>query len=164
LNAQQYLKRAELLLAHRHHRHGASPRTPEPAGVSPQLCTGVLSLYCAYKRMSRNGMLWEMSHTPVTAENTSRAISRDRPYARIEQAGLLWRSTATGWWSYFENTATIVPHGTPRFATFPRVTAGRCGRPEPITAPTVGTASICHWHSKSMRDRIWFLKLFNRAK
>lgn len=35
-------------------------------------------------------MLWEMSHTPVTAENTSRAISRDRPYARIDQAGLLW--------------------------------------------------------------------------
>jgi hypothetical protein len=41
-------------------------------------------------RLADNGMLWEMSHTPVTAENTSRAISRDRPYARIDQAGLLW--------------------------------------------------------------------------
>src|SRR5712691_3476538 len=35
--------RAELLLAHRRHRHRAPPRTPEPRGVSPQLCTGVSS-------------------------------------------------------------------------------------------------------------------------
>src|SRR5271163_1854971 len=48
LNPQQYLKPAELLLAHRHHRHGASSGTPEPAGVSPLLCTGVSSLYCSY--------------------------------------------------------------------------------------------------------------------
>src|SRR5271169_6918446 len=49
LNLQQNLKPAELLLAHRHHRHGATPRTPKPEGVSPQPCTGVSSLYCAYR-------------------------------------------------------------------------------------------------------------------
>jgi hypothetical protein len=39
------VKTAELLLAHRHHRHGAPPGTPEPGDVSPLLCTGVSSLY-----------------------------------------------------------------------------------------------------------------------
>ena len=34
LHPQQYLKTAELLLAHRHHRHGAPSGTPEPAGMS----------------------------------------------------------------------------------------------------------------------------------
>src|SRR5271169_246374 len=53
LNLQQNLKPAELLLAHRHHRHGATPRNPKPEGVSPQLCTGVSSLYCVYRRLSR---------------------------------------------------------------------------------------------------------------
>src|SRR5271155_2639685 len=53
LNPQQYLKPAELLLAHRHHRHGASSGTPEPAGVSPLLCTGVSSLYCSYRKCRR---------------------------------------------------------------------------------------------------------------
>src|SRR5271168_266368 len=53
LNPQQYLKPAELLLAHRHHRHGASSGTPEPAGVSPLLCTGVSSLYCSYRKLAR---------------------------------------------------------------------------------------------------------------
>src|SRR6266849_7564597 len=49
LNPQQHLKTAELVLAHRQHRHhGAPPRTPEPGGVSPLLCRGVSSLYCAY--------------------------------------------------------------------------------------------------------------------
>src|SRR6476660_2481982 len=54
LNPQQHVKTAELLLAHRHHRHGAPPGTPEPGGVSPLLCRGVSSLYCVYIRMSRN--------------------------------------------------------------------------------------------------------------
>src|SRR5277367_2029366 len=54
LNPQQYLKPAELLLAHRHHRHGASSGTPEPAGVSPLLCTGVSSLYCSYRQKPHN--------------------------------------------------------------------------------------------------------------
>src|SRR6516164_2087799 len=50
LNPQQHLKTAELLLAHRHHRHhGAPPGTPEPGRVSPLLCRGVSSLYCSYK-------------------------------------------------------------------------------------------------------------------
>src|ERR1700679_1262448 len=48
LDAQQHLKPAELLLAHRHHRHGAPPGTPEPGGVSPLSCRGVSSLYCFY--------------------------------------------------------------------------------------------------------------------
>src|SRR5271166_4426808 len=39
LHPQQYLKAAELLLAHRHHRHGAPRGTPEPAGVSPLSCS-----------------------------------------------------------------------------------------------------------------------------
>src|SRR5258708_40096935 len=49
LNPQQHVKTAELLLAHRQHRHhGAPPGTPKPAGVSPLSCRGVSSLYCAY--------------------------------------------------------------------------------------------------------------------
>src|SRR6476660_9150875 len=55
LNPQQHLKPAELLLAHRQHRQGAPPRTPEPGGVSPLSCRGVSSLYCAYTGNSRNG-------------------------------------------------------------------------------------------------------------
>ena len=53
LHPQQHLKAAELLLAHRHHRNGASPATPEPAGVSPLLCRGVSSVYCGYKACRR---------------------------------------------------------------------------------------------------------------
>src|SRR6516164_125208 len=53
LNPQQHLKTAELLLAHRHHRHhGAPPGTPEPGRVSPLLCRGVSSLYCSYTYVS----------------------------------------------------------------------------------------------------------------
>src|SRR5580692_11206346 len=48
LNPLQHLKPAELLLAHRQHRQGAPPGTPEPGGVSPLSCRGVSSLYCAY--------------------------------------------------------------------------------------------------------------------
>src|SRR5712675_2873997 len=48
LNPQQHLKPTELLLAHRQHRQGAPPGTPEPGGVSPLSCRGVSSLYCAY--------------------------------------------------------------------------------------------------------------------
>src|SRR6478736_4102597 len=53
LNPQQHVKTAELLLAHRHHRHGAPPGTPEPGDVSPLLCRGVSSLYCAYSGACR---------------------------------------------------------------------------------------------------------------
>src|ERR1700729_917141 len=45
LHPQQHLEPTEVLLAHRH-RPGASPATPEPAGVSPLSCRGVSSLYC----------------------------------------------------------------------------------------------------------------------
>src|ERR1700732_5290987 len=48
LNPQQHVKPAELLLAHRQHRHDASPGTPKPGGVSSLFCRGVPSLYCAY--------------------------------------------------------------------------------------------------------------------
>src|SRR5580704_3720254 len=54
LNPQQHLKPAELLLAHRQHRQGAPPGTPEPGGVSPLSCRGVSSLYCAYMMQSHN--------------------------------------------------------------------------------------------------------------
>jgi hypothetical protein len=47
-------KPTEFLLAHRHRRHGASPATPEPAGVSPLSCRGVSSLYCGYTRRPHN--------------------------------------------------------------------------------------------------------------
>src|ERR1700680_248536 len=47
LTPQQHVKPAELLLAHRQHRHGAPPGTPEPGGVSPLSCRGVSSLYIA---------------------------------------------------------------------------------------------------------------------
>src|SRR6266403_802543 len=52
LNPQKKVKTAELLLAHRHHRHGAPPGAQKPAGVSPLLCRGVSSLYCSYTEMS----------------------------------------------------------------------------------------------------------------
>src|ERR1700726_815266 len=58
LNPQQHLKPAELLLAHRQHRQGAPPGTPEPGGVSPLSCRGVSSLYCAYMRKSRNSFYY----------------------------------------------------------------------------------------------------------
>jgi hypothetical protein len=44
LYPQQHVKTAELSLAHRQHRHGAPPGTPEPGGVSPLSCRGVSSL------------------------------------------------------------------------------------------------------------------------
>src|SRR5713226_7351807 len=60
LNPQQHLKTAELVLAHRQHRHhGAPPRTPEPGGVSPLLCRGVSSLYCSYITVARNPDYWK---------------------------------------------------------------------------------------------------------
>src|SRR3974377_655994 len=55
LNSQQHLKTAELLLAHLQHRpHGSPPRAPKPGGVSPLLCRGVSSLYCAYRWKTDN--------------------------------------------------------------------------------------------------------------
>jgi|SRR5215469_9537468 hypothetical protein len=52
-NPQQYGKAAELLLAHRQHRHhGAPPRTPKPGPVASTLQRGVISillLHCVYQ-------------------------------------------------------------------------------------------------------------------
>src|SRR5580692_3772366 len=58
LNPQQHLK-AELLLAHRQHRQGAPPGTPEPGGVSPLSCRGVSSLYCAYNHPPHKCIFWK---------------------------------------------------------------------------------------------------------
>src|SRR5580692_12762617 len=62
LNPQQHVKTAELLLAHRQHRHGAPPGTPKPGGVSPLSCRGVSSLYCAYMSKSGNGAYGKFDH------------------------------------------------------------------------------------------------------
>src|ERR1700674_4493154 len=61
-NPQQHVKTAELLLAHRQHRHhGAPPGTPEPAGVSPLYCRSILqrvsSLYCCLSRIEKSQFL-----------------------------------------------------------------------------------------------------------
>src|SRR5580693_838663 len=65
LNPQQHLKPAELLLAHRQHRQGAPPGTPEPGGVSPLSCRGVSSLYCAY-------ILWQHIRDYVLVKDTTK--------------------------------------------------------------------------------------------
>src|SRR6266446_5625803 len=94
LNPQQHLKTAELLLAHRQHRHhGAPPGTPEPAGVSPLSCRGVSSLYCAYsalpgKPMKRNIDQGRLAiSTELSAANThSTASARPRGSVGISAA------------------------------------------------------------------------------
>src|ERR1700720_3037322 len=63
LKPQQHVKTAELPLAHRHHRHGAPPGTPEPGGVSPLSYRGVSSLYCAYKSKSHKCLFWKIGGT-----------------------------------------------------------------------------------------------------
>src|ERR1700758_2148420 len=65
LNPQQNVKTAELLLAHRQHRHGAPPGTPEPGGVSPLSCRGVSSLYCAYTGDDTEDGLWRNHPNPI---------------------------------------------------------------------------------------------------
>src|ERR1700738_4079197 len=60
LNPQQHLKPAKLLLAHRQHRQGAPPGTPEPGGVSPLSCRGVSSLYCAYTASALKPVFWKI--------------------------------------------------------------------------------------------------------
>src|SRR6478735_6459211 len=75
LNLQQHLKPAELLLAHRQHRQGAPPGTPEPGGVSPLSCRGVSSLYCAYTCACVN--CWHMA--PARRSGASRAFRPNSP-------------------------------------------------------------------------------------
>src|SRR6202011_1921948 len=80
LNPQQHVKTAELLLAHRQHRHGAPPGTPEPGDVSPLSCRGVSSLYCAYKRGMRLSL-------PTSSRLPSVSVaSRTNPPAAMSRA------------------------------------------------------------------------------
>src|SRR3984893_13922448 len=72
LTPQQHLMQADLLLAHRQHRQGAPPGTPEPGGVSPLSCRGVSSLYCAYSAGADNrdyGWFEVMQRLDVTAHD-----------------------------------------------------------------------------------------------
>src|ERR1700758_3287786 len=78
LNPQQHLKTAELLLAHRQHRHGAPPGTPEPGGVSPLSCRGVSSLYCAYS--SPGYRLPAMVSSPDNIPTVLREFSERSPW------------------------------------------------------------------------------------
>src|SRR5271166_1314051 len=76
LNPQQHLKTAELLLAHRQHRQGAPPGTPEPGGsVTSTLHRGVISilrlqrvsLSVRHLGRSMNGLRAGMSAAPLMA-------------------------------------------------------------------------------------------------
>src|ERR1700730_4797678 len=79
LNPQQHLKPAELLLAHRQHRHGAPPGTPEPGGVSPLSCRGVSSLYCAYRLSAQKRASGNFP--------TLQGISTARACAKVDRIG-----------------------------------------------------------------------------
>src|SRR5580692_6251870 len=116
LNPQQHLKPAELLLAHRQHRQGAPPGTPEPGGVSPLSCRGVSSLYCAYSCGAHNARsgkfagsaVWDcpkynffwriwafgahhLSRLEEYVSSTCRHVARDAISARISQTGYAGR-------------------------------------------------------------------------
>src|ERR1700730_18061765 len=90
----------ELLLAHRHHRHGAPPGTPKPAGVSPLLCRGVSSLYCSYIRKSdnrRSGKFTPLQSETVAAFNLERRIGvRYGKFTPLYRAQLLRPKRAAG--------------------------------------------------------------------
>src|SRR5713226_3675788 len=97
LNPQQHLKTAELLLAHRQHRHhGAPPGTPEPGRVSPLYCRGVSSLYCAYRIAACVPILrktWSPASTrvPPSFRRTSSVLgATKRPVPMINSAPLVW--------------------------------------------------------------------------
>src|SRR6516164_10822959 len=78
------------------HRHGAPPGTPEPEGVSPLLCRGVSSLYCAYKECRRK---IEMS-PGVQSRNDTPVGGRTRPARHCIRAkgriGIELPSSVTG--------------------------------------------------------------------
>src|ERR1700731_2233440 len=87
LNPQQHLKPAELLLAHRQHRHGAPPGTPEPGGVSPLSCRGVSSLYCAYRGKGGKSALWKTRIAPFQGHATMPSFSASSDAVFFELAG-----------------------------------------------------------------------------
>ena len=60
LNPGQNLETGELLLAHRHHRHGTPLRTLKPGAVPSQLCGRVASLYCAYTSNTAEYILYQV--------------------------------------------------------------------------------------------------------
>src|ERR1700730_1261118 len=79
-NPQQHVKTAELLLAHRQHRHhGAPPGTPEPGEVSPLYCRGVSSLYCAYNVSAHNIVFWKVSRVSAGPQRFLRSGLRFPP-------------------------------------------------------------------------------------
>jgi hypothetical protein len=75
---QQHLWPNKLLLAHRHRRHGASPATPEPAGLSPLSCRGVSSLYCGYNPVPPSGRYGKSDHRTGPSDH-GMAISHSPP-------------------------------------------------------------------------------------
>src|SRR5271165_4171514 len=88
LNPQQHFETAELLLAHRHHRHGAPPGTPEPGGVSPLLCRGVSSLYCAYSHLSDNGSSGKNQHPEFASTFRENQVAHYTWLSRYHAANL----------------------------------------------------------------------------
>ena len=99
LHPQQHLEPNELLLAHRHRRHGASPATPEPAGVSPLSCRGVSSLYCGYSLQSPFGRYGKSGRRrSAGGPSVPRPRAKDRQALRLSVAGSAqrrWRGSGS---------------------------------------------------------------------
>jgi hypothetical protein len=85
LNPQQHVEPAELLLAHRQHRHDASPGTPKPERVSSLFCRGVPSLYCCYTLRPPNRHYAALTIRCYIVSNTARLRGRRSPQ---QQKGL----------------------------------------------------------------------------
>jgi hypothetical protein len=72
----------KFLLAHRHHRHRAPRGSSNPWAVSRQLCRGVSSLYCGYKKCRRkiemSPRAQSRNDTPLGADTTSATLDRNQ--------------------------------------------------------------------------------------
>jgi hypothetical protein len=70
----------KFLLAHRHHRHRAPRGSSNPWAVSRQLCRGVSSLYCGYKKCRRKIEMTpgvqSRNDTPLAAVATTQPMRR----------------------------------------------------------------------------------------
>ena len=84
----------EFLLAHRHRRHGASPATPEPAGVSPLSCRGVSSLYCGYTFVPRNMVYGKSMEAQMIRTSSSAVICISRMGSSIGAAAAYTLNTS----------------------------------------------------------------------